>query len=53
MYYLAKLAQAAGLAVIGTGLLTVFPKLINAKVLSAGILLFLLGWIVENFLLKR
>ena len=53
MYYLAKIAEAAGLGTIGIGFILSFPHLIGMKVLSAGLLLFVFGWIVESYLLKR
>jgi len=53
MYYLAKIAQAAGLTVIGIGFVAAFPKLMNTRILSVGVVLFISGWITERFLLKR
>ena len=53
MFYLAKLAQAAGLTIIGIGFFTAFPKLMNPKLFAMGGMLFVFGWIVERFLLKR
>ncbi len=53
MYYLAKIAQSVGLGIILWDFLKYFPALMNFKVLSAGVLIFLFGWIVEHFLLKR
>lgn len=52
MYYLAKIAQATGLGIILWDFLRHFPALVNFKVLSAGVLIFLFGWIIEHFLLK-
>ena len=53
MYYLAKIAQASGLTVIVIGFVSHFPRLINIKVFSTGLFLFIFGWIVENYLLKK
>ena len=53
MYYLAKLAQLAGLAVIALGFLGKFPALMNPRLLGVGILLFAFGWIVQKYLLKQ
>ena len=53
MYYLAKIAQAAGLTLILIDFLKNFPNLMNRKILMAGIILFGFGWIVERFMLKR
>lgn len=53
MYYIAKLTQAAGLGVIGIGFVADFPRLINMKVFAIGVFLFLFGWIIESYMLKR
>ena len=53
MYYLAKIAQAAGLTVLLMGFLKNFPNLMSHNMLMLGVLLFAFGWIIENFLLKR
>lgn len=53
MFYLAKIAQAAGLVTIGFGFMTAFPKLMNMRTLMMGVILFAFGWIVEKYLLKR
>ncbi len=52
MYYLAKIAQAAGLTIIIVNFLTHFPKLLNFKIFLIGGILFLFGWITQRFLLK-
>ncbi len=52
MYYLAKIAQAAGLTIIIVNFITYFPKLLNFKIFLTGGILFLFGWIVQRFLLK-
>ena len=52
MYILAKLAQAAGLTIIGVGFVMRFPTLIHPKVFAVGAILFVFGWIIERYLLK-
>ena len=52
MYYLAKTFQAAGLAIITIDFFRNFPQVLNRKVLTLGILLFGIGWIIQKFLLK-
>lgn len=52
MYYIAKIAQATGLTIILIGFLRDFPRLMNPKILGTGIMFFLLGWIVQRFMLK-
>ena len=53
MYYIAKIAQAGGLTVILIGFLKNFPKLMNPKIFGIGALIFVFGWIVQHFMLKR
>ncbi len=53
MYYIAKIAQAAGLTVILIGFLKSFPRLMNPKVFGIGALIFVFGWIIQQFMLKR
>lgn len=53
MYYIAKIAQAAGLTVILISFLKDFPKLMNPKIFGIGVLVFVSGWIVQHFMLKR
>ena len=53
MYYLAKLAQASGLAVIAVAFVINYPKLMNPRIFTVGIVIFAFGWIVQQFLLKK
>ncbi len=53
IYYLAKAIEATGLVVILIGFVMHFPKLMDHKTLMVGILIFLIGWISEQYLLKR
>ena len=53
MYYLAKLAQAAGLAMIAVGFIAAFPQVMNRQVLAVSMLFFGVGWIIEKFLIKK
>ena len=53
MYYIAKIAQATGLTVILVGFLKDFPRLMNPGIFGTGAVIFMLGWIVERFMLKR
>jgi len=53
MFYIAKAAQAAGLAIILFAFLKYFPHLMGYKVLIAGIGVFGFGWCVDQFLLKH
>ena len=53
MYYLAKIAQATGLTLIAFGFLASFPRLMSHKLFLMGIVVFVFGWIIQKFLLKR
>lgn len=53
MYYLAKIFQATGLAVIALGFMAAFPRLMNTRVLLVGIVTFTMGWMMGRFLLHR
>jgi len=53
MYYIAKIAQATGLTVVLIGFLKDFPRLMNPRIFGIGALIFVFGWIVQRFMLKR
>ena len=52
MYYLGKLFQAAGVAIIGIDFLRNFPALMSQRVLALGIVFFAAGWSINRFLVK-
>ena len=53
MYYVCKTLQAGGLTIIFIGFLRSFPEVMDRKVLTMAILIFVFGWAIERFLLKR
>lgn len=53
MYYIAKIAQATGLTVILIGFLKDFPRLMNPRIFGVGALIFVFGWIIQHFILRR
>jgi len=53
MYYAAKILQAAGLSIIMIGFIQKFPKLMYPKILVLGIGLFMTGWFINRFLLRK
>ena len=53
MYYLAKIAQAGGLAVILIGFFKNFPNLLDKNTFILGVVMFIFGWVVQTFLLKK
>lgn len=52
MFYLGKLFQAAGLAVILIAFIKSFPQLMSYKELFIGLIVFGIGWIINRFLVK-
>ena len=48
-FYVAKLCEGLGLAVILAAFLTAFPHVINGKLLLLGLALFVAGWLVERY----
>ncbi|MBI5150313.1 MAG: hypothetical protein HZA28_06050 [Candidatus Omnitrophica bacterium] len=52
LYYLAKIAQATGLAVILVGFIGHFPALMNMRMFWTGTAVFFFGWIIQRFALK-
>ena len=53
MYYIGKLAQAAGLTIILIGFIQRFPNLMDYKTLLLGVAIFLFGWIINKFFLQK
>ena len=53
MYYLAKIFQATGLTVILIGFLVNFPSLMSHASLLLGLCLFVLGWLIQQFMARR
>ncbi len=53
MYYLAKIAQATGLTIILVEYIRKFPNLMSPRIFGVGILVFVFGWVINQFLLKK
>jgi len=53
MYYLLKLIQAIGLALIIIGFLRNLPEIMDMKMLAVGVGIFAFGWILQKTMLKR
>jgi len=53
MYYIAKLVQAAGLTIVVIDFIRHFPELMNFRIMGVGVMLFLFGWIIQRYLLKK
>jgi hypothetical protein len=53
MYWTAKFLEASGLAFLAYAFVRTFPEKLNYRVFGVSILLFVSGWIIERYLLKR
>ncbi len=51
MYYAAKGLELLGMFMIAVGFIIKFPKLMNPKLLLAGIICFGAGWLIEKYIL--
>ena len=49
MYYISKGLQLIGIIIIGIGFISSFPQLMSYKLLSIGIVFFIMGYIVNKF----
>ena len=52
MYYAAKGLELLGMFMIAVGFFVKFPKLMDPRLLLAGIVLFGAGWTIEKYILK-
>ena len=52
MYYIAKFLEVVGMIIIGIGFIVNFPKLMDPRFLGFGTAFFLMGWIIEKYILK-
>ena len=52
MYYIAKFLEIVGMAIIGLGIIIKFPVLMDPRFLGFGLSFFLMGWVIENYILK-
>lgn len=53
MYYIGKLAQAAGLTILLIAFIKNFPDLMSYRTLFVGLGFFGFGWVINKYLLKR
>ena len=51
MYYAAKSLELLGMFIIAVGFIIKYPKLMDPKLLLAGIICFGAGWIIEKYIL--
>ncbi|MDP6170506.1 MAG: hypothetical protein QF780_10895 [Candidatus Marinimicrobia bacterium] len=52
MYHAAKALELLGMFMIAVGFVVKFPKLMDPRLLLAGIICFGSGWIIEKYILK-
>ena len=52
MYYIAKALEFLGLVIMLVGFFISFPKLMNPYFFIYGLTLFLIGWVIDKYILK-
>ena len=52
MYYAAKGLELLGMFMLAVGFVVKFPKLMDPKLLFAGVVFFGSGWAIEKYILK-
>ncbi len=52
MYYGAKGLELLGMTMIGVGFIVKFPRLMDPRLLLAGIVFFVVGWVIEKYILQ-
>ena len=53
MYWVAKIFQAAGLALMILGFIRHFPNMMPPNVLLTSIVFFAVGWVIQVMVLKK
>lgn len=53
MYFAAKFLEASGLGLLAYAFIRTFPEKLNYRVLGISVILFVCGWIIEKYLLKK
>jgi hypothetical protein len=53
MYFIAKTFQAAGLAVMAWGFIKNYPSLMPHNIILISGLFFIIGWIIQTYMLKK
>ncbi len=53
IYFLAKIFQAAGLAILAWGFIRFFPNLMPHNIFLIAGIFFIIGWIIQSYLLKK
>ncbi len=53
LYWMSKIFQATGLGLMGWGFVTHYPNSMPYKLLLASILIFIIGWLIQSYILKK
>lgn len=53
MYLLAKIFQATGLALMGWGFMKNYPALMPHNMLLLSGTIFIIGWVIQTYMLKK
>jgi hypothetical protein len=53
MYFIAKTFQAGGLAVMAWGFIKNYPNLMPHNIFFIAGLFFIVGWIIQSYMLKK
>jgi hypothetical protein len=53
MYFMAKAFQATGLAVMAWGFVKSYPNLMSRQIIMIAGILFIIGWIIQTYMLKK
>ena len=52
MYYISKSLEFLGLFIMLVGFLIRFPKLMDYNFFISGLILFIIGWIIDKYILE-
>ena len=52
MFYIAKCLEVIGILIIGIGFIIKFPMLMDPRFFGFGLVFFIMGWIIEKYILK-
>ncbi len=52
MYTLGKIIQALALTIVLIGFIRTFPRLMNPRVFMFGLMLFIFGWMIHQFMAR-
>ena len=53
MYTVGKIIQAIALTIVFIGFIRYFPRLMNPRIFMFGVMLFIFGWMLNQFVMRR